>query len=126
MPESHSDLDWPAYAVEMGHRLAAVRRAQHVTQLELALAAGITRNQVQNIERSRSFRNAPGNTTIRTVFLLAQALGVPPRLLLPDLEAVPARQGARIDAHWPRVRAELLAEVERHPVPETTRTSTRV
>lgn len=126
MPQPHSDLDWPAYAEEMGRRLAVVRRAQRVTQLDLANAAGITRNQVQNIERSRSFRNGPGNATIRTVFLLARALGVPPRLLLPQVDAVPGRQSARLDTHWPSSLADVLAEVEKHPVPRETQTSARV
>ncbi|SDF11521.1 Transcriptional regulator, contains XRE-family HTH domain [Cellulosimicrobium cellulans] len=116
------------YAEELGRRLAAVRRAQGITQIDLAHAAGVDRNQVQNIENSRtSAKGKPGNTTLRTLFLLAAALGVPPALLIPSLNAVPGtRRRERFDLSWPTAEIELLEAVKAFPVPEGTRQSKRV
>lgn len=127
MPESLNDLDWPAYADEMGRRLATVRKAQRVSQTDLANATGISRTQLQNIERSRSFKGAAGNTTVRTLFLLAQALGVPPELLVPSLTQTPGPgYRAIIDQAWPQIEVELQDLVRRHPLPLSTPTSKRV
>ena len=122
------EIDWAAYADELGRRLAAVRRAQGITQIDLAHAAGVDRNQVQNIENSRtSAKGKPGNTTLRTLFLLAAALGVPPALLIPSLDSVPGTpRRRRVDLAWPTIELELLEAIKAFPPPDGTRQSKRV
>lgn len=68
----------------MGDRVRALREEHGLTQEQLAERAGISRNQVQNIEHSRnntkdaSGRPGPGNARLDTVFKLAYALKVSP------------------------------------------------
>lgn len=125
VPESHFDLDWNAYAKEIGLRLQAVREAQHVSQIDLANATGVSRNQIQNIELNRSFKRDRGNTTIRTLFALAQGLGVPVRFLLPDQNVVPEGH-YDIDLVWGRIEPALVAEVAAYELPRQTKVSGRV
>ena len=118
------DLAWPAYAGEIGWRVATVRRLRRVPQTELANVTGLSRSQIQNIEQSKSFKKGEaGNTTLRTLFLVAQALGVSPLLFIPD--GVPqSRYGPAADRE--QVRRRLADEVAKTPLPRTTRTSDRV
>lgn len=67
----------------LGRRVEARRLALRLTQEQLAEAAGISRNQVQNIEKNRNNakdpktgRPGPGNARLDTVFRLATALDV--------------------------------------------------
>jgi transcriptional regulator with XRE-family HTH domain len=125
VPESHFDLDWDAYAKEIGLRLQAVREAQHVSQIELANSTGVSRNQIQNIELNRTFGEGPGNTTLKTVFALAQGLGVPVRLLLPEDAGAPVA-AYDVDLVWPRIKPALVAEAAAYEVPRQTKQSSRV
>lgn len=120
------DLAWPAYASEIAWRVSTVRRLRRVSQTELANVAGLSRTQVQNIEQNKTFkRGDPGNTTLRTLFLIAQALGVPPAVFIP--EGVPLSEyGTAGGPDRERLAAELAAEVARRPLPPTTRPSGRV
>lgn len=82
-------LDWSRASHEIGIRLAAIRRAQRITQCDLADAAGITRSQIQHIEYGRGITpTEPSNPKIRTLYLIARSLGVPPILLFPHPELV--------------------------------------
>lgn len=67
----------------LGRKVAAARELRRMTQEELAHAAGISRNQVQNIERNRNNsrdpqtgRSGPGNPRVDTLYVLADALQV--------------------------------------------------
>ena len=117
------EIDWAAYSDEIGRRVAAVRRARGVSQTELAAVTGISRSQIQNIEQSRtSNKQSAGNTTIYRLFLIAQALGVPVRLLLPD--GVPqADYRSNLDMAWPQLEVDIKTSVRAHSLPETTRPS---
>ena len=120
MPAPQLEIDWPAYADEIGRRVKAVREARKVSQIELAGATGISRTQIQNIEQSRSF-NTPnaGNTTVYRLFLIAQALGVSPRTFIPD--AVPtAEYREMLDLKWPEIEIEVTLETLKHPIPDST------
>ena len=63
-------------------KVAALRSLRGLTQEDLAHRAGISRNQVQNIEHSRGNqrgpdgRPKPGNAQLDTVFALAEVLDV--------------------------------------------------
>lgn len=117
------DLAWSAYAAEIGHRVSAVRRLRHVSQTELAGVTGVSRTSIQNIEQSKTFQNdEAGNTTLRTLFLIAQALGVEPSVFLPA--GVPRSDYGPADLE--RLERELAGEVAKAPLPPTTRTSKRV
>ena len=117
------DLAWPAYASEIAWRVSTVRRLRQVAQDQLALAAGLSRTQVQNIEQNKTFtRGRPGNTTLHTLFLIAQALGVEPSVFIPA--GVPTSEYGPADRA--RLERELAEAVKRTPLPPTTRTSSRV
>lgn len=121
------DLEWAGYADEVGRRLITVRKAQRVTQESLALAAGLSRNQIQNIEQSRSSAKASaGNATIRTIFILARALGVPPAFLIPSVNDVPLDSNLVEEQAWPSFAVALTAETQLWPLPPGTRTSSRL
>ncbi len=123
MPDAHIDLAWSAYASEIAWRVSTVRRLRQVAQDQLAIAAGLSRTQVQNIEQNKTFkRGDPGNTTLRTLFLIARALGVSPAVFIPD--GVP-----RSDYEPPDrvgLERELVDEVAKTSLPPTTPTSGRV
>lgn len=114
------DLDWKTYAVAVGQRVKVLRTDWEWTQEELAERAGISRNQIQNIERGHG-TGANGrvtNMSMEHVYRLAYALDVPPIVLLPDVEkeVVPRCRAAEhresmsslmhrtieIDVAWPR------------------------
>ncbi len=82
-------LDWKTYGLALGQRVREVREAVGMTQEELWLRSGLSRAQVQNIERSRSARGGPGNPRLGTVYRIAQALRVPVIALLPSIGSVP-------------------------------------
>lgn len=127
MSLANDDLEWDSYALELGVRLTAVRRSRGVTQEALALASGLSRNQIQNIERSRSSgKNSTGNTTLKTIFILARALGVPPDLIVPSAGHVPADRNPIIDAGWATLAVEIAQQTAQQPLPRTTPTSSRV
>ncbi|WP_344105310.1 helix-turn-helix transcriptional regulator [Myceligenerans crystallogenes] len=126
MAESHLDLDWSAYAEEIGRRVAAVRELRNVSQTELANVAGLSRSMLQNIERSRSSpKESDGNPSIRKLYEIAQALGVPVGVLLPG--GVPrAEYRSTAEASWSELKVELADVVGRHPLPDAVRPSDRV
>lgn len=69
--------------VRMGERVAALRRQNGWTQDDLAKKTGISRNQIQNIERARGNQfdprtgePTPSNPTLETIFRLAEAFAV--------------------------------------------------
>jgi len=81
--------EWAPIAVELGARIRNAREQAELSQEQLAEAAGLHRNQIQNIENSRNNakdetgRPGPGNPGIETMWAIAQALGVPLTELLP-------------------------------------------
>lgn len=83
MPRSATSREAEHAAKLLGAKVAARRSELELTQEQLAERAGISRNQVQNIEHSRSNvkdpktgRPGPGNARLDTVFRLAHALDV--------------------------------------------------
>ena len=126
MSETHLDLDWSAYAEEIGRRVAAVRRLRKVSQTELANVVGLSRSHLQNIERSRSSgEGSDGNPSIRKLVEIAQALGVPVTVLLP--QGVPQAEyrviGERL---WSGIDSEVANAVGQHPLPPQVRPSARI
>ncbi|GAA4703412.1 helix-turn-helix protein [Promicromonospora umidemergens] len=126
MSETHLDLDWSAYAEEIGRRVAAVRRLRKVSQTELANVVGLSRSHLQNIERSRSSgEGSDGNPSIRKLVEIAQALAVPVTVLLP--QGVPQAEyrviGERL---WPGIDSEVANAVGQHPLPPQVRPSARI
>jgi len=137
------ELDWAAYSDETGRRVETVRRTQSVSQDELAAVTGLSRTQIQNIEASRGAPKKPahptspakrhtktqaveksnGNATLHSIFLIAQALGVPPKMLIPD--GVPdGDYRSKLDQTWSTIELNIIMDVtNNHPLPPTTRTS---
>ena len=65
-----------AYLKAFGEHLRKVRKRQGMTMIELAFEADVEYSQIAKIERGLL------NTTISTVLILSQALGVKPADLL--------------------------------------------
>ena len=112
-PKLPAPFDWTAYAREIGLRVRTVREVRGLTQENLAHAAGISRNQVQNLERNRtSAPGQPANPTVETLFRIAWALGVTPDDLAPTLNGPPTADYARtLDRTWPTLELELRERV---------------
>ena len=83
--------DWEAYAREIGHNLARIRRARGLSQERVAARAGISANQYGKYEQGLSRPDSPMNPSLINFIALSQALEVsvaellPPSL--PDLRA---------------------------------------
>lgn len=98
MPVDPASLDRVALA--LGEKVRTLRERRAWTQEELAERAGISRNQVQNIEHSRNNRRDPktgkpgrGNPRLETIFHLADALDVEVVVLInPDVQLPPAER----------------------------------
>lgn len=92
------DLDWKTYAVVVGQRVKALQTDWEWPQEELAERAGISRNQIQNIERGHGtgVNGRVTNMSMEHVYRLAYAPDVPPIVLLPDvqMEVVPRCRAA--------------------------------
>lgn len=83
MPSRHRERPFPEAAELLGRKVAATRELRGLTQERLAELTGISRNQIQNIERSRNNttdpttgRPGPGNARLDTIYRLADALEV--------------------------------------------------
>lgn len=83
MPSDAARRDAERAAILMGEKVAARRLELALTQEQPAHRAGLSRNQVQNIEHSRNNtknpttgRPGPGDARLDTVFRLASALQV--------------------------------------------------
>jgi transcriptional regulator with XRE-family HTH domain len=89
-PAGHApEWDWPAYAVAFGQRLRTLRDQTALSQIDLANRAGLTPNTVKLLERGYSSGRKPASPELRTVYRLAEALGVSPAELLPSATDVP-------------------------------------
>ena len=77
------DAAWSAYARELCVELSRRRHAAGLSQERLAHAAVITRFHYQQLEKGESKPGTPANPNLRTIFALAQVLGVPLETLLP-------------------------------------------
>ena len=65
-------------SVSIGRRIASFRRERHMTQLNLAVAAGITRDQISRIELGKSIPK------LETIERIETALGLPRWTILND------------------------------------------
>jgi len=112
-PKLPAPFDWTSYAREIGQRVRTVREARGLTQENLAHAAGMSRNQVQNLERNRtSAPGQPANPTVETIFRIAWALDITPDALTPTLDGPPVEHyGATLDRAWPSIEIELRERV---------------
>lgn len=68
----------PAVSDALGKRVKALREAAGLSQEKVALAAGISRNHLQVIEKGQSDRSRPKpwNPHLSTLLALSHALGV--------------------------------------------------
>jgi transcriptional regulator with XRE-family HTH domain len=83
VPERQRSRNYAKAAELLGRRVATTREIRGLTQEQLAELTGLSRNQVQNIERNRNNTKDPvtgkpgtGNARLETIFVLAEALRV--------------------------------------------------
>jgi transcriptional regulator with XRE-family HTH domain len=105
MPVDAAKLDLAAR--RLAEKIIELRQRRGFTQEALAERSGLSRNQIQNIERCRNNTRDPetgrhgrGNPTLDTVFQLADALDIPVAILIdPDAtlppDALPTERPAR-------------------------------
>jgi len=74
---------WPSYGRVFGAKLRYFRRMRGLTQAKLGQLCGMSRNQISNLERNDNNAKNSADPTLSTVYKLAQALYIPPALLLP-------------------------------------------
>lgn len=83
--------EWATIAAELGDNVRHAREQRQITQEQLAHAAGLHRNQIQNIENSRNNARddegrpapGPGNPRLDTLWAIAVALDITVEELLP-------------------------------------------
>ena len=89
-----------------------LRRMRRLTQEELASLAGISRNSVSNIERNLNNSGEATDPHLSIVYRLAQALDVPPAVLLPGgdrpVADICSAEEVGITLVWPRSEDDLL------------------
>lgn len=98
MPVDADQLDLAAR--RLADKVIELRRRRRLTQEQLAELAGVSRNQIQNIEHCRNNAKDPatglpgrGNPRLDTVFHLADALGVSAAVLIDPDAALPPDRG---------------------------------
>ncbi|KKO84373.1 helix-turn-helix domain-containing protein [Corynebacterium otitidis] len=74
---------WASYGYQLAVNLQVLRRWRGVSQEWLGYMAGLSRNQVSNLERNENSSGRPSDPSLSTIYRLAHALGVPPAVLLP-------------------------------------------
>lgn len=87
-----SDLatHWSSYGYVFSRNVYTYRRLRGLTQDELAELSGIDRNTISMYERNETNSGAVVNPQLRNIYALALALDMPPAVLLPRGERVPA------------------------------------
>ncbi|CAN5472305.1 hypothetical protein BH11ARM1_BH11ARM1_07680 [soil metagenome] len=88
------------FYVELGGRIASARRAQNITQGELAETVKLTRTSITNIEKGRQ------KVLAHTVVLLASALSIEAAALLPQPGKV-----SQVDRFTDLVKESILKAV---------------
>lgn len=110
-------LEWGTYGDSFAHRLRFIRTRRGLSQEEVANLCGMHRNQISNLERNTSNREPfIADPQLSTVYRLARALEVTPRLLIPDGDTAVKRRSPEQStrAAYSKVETELeqlLAEM---------------
>ena len=78
----------PLNLEHMGRRIASQRQLRGLTQQELASASGLTQATVARVEKARK-----GRVDLKTVYAIAEALGVSLDELVKPIEAASRVEG---------------------------------
>ncbi|QUD81359.1 helix-turn-helix transcriptional regulator [Gordonia polyisoprenivorans] len=103
-------LEWGTYGDSFAHRLRIIRKERGLSQEQVAHRSGMHRNQISNLERNTSNQEPfIADPQLSTVYRLAQALEVTPRLLIPDGDTAVHQRSPEQEsrAAESRVEAEL-------------------
>ncbi len=82
-----AEAAWLLYARRLGDNLQRFRWAVGLSQERVAHEAGISTFTYQKLEKGESNPGTPANPRLRTVVMIARALGVPVLDLLPPFPA---------------------------------------
>lgn len=74
------DIDINTEVQKIAERIQKLRQKQHMSQMDLALEAGISQGFLAMVESNRKI------PTITTIFKIAQALDIHPSILLEDVD----------------------------------------
>ncbi|MBC3185933.1 helix-turn-helix transcriptional regulator [Corynebacterium sp. zg-331] len=114
MSSDQNWVQWASYGHALACNLKELRIMRGLSQQDLSDLAGISRNQVSNLERNENTSAKSSDPVLSTVYKLARALQVPPAVLLPGVEhAVDVichpRQGIEISFEWPVAEEDTVA-----------------
>ena len=100
---------WASYGYSLSARVKSVRTMRGISQNRLAELSGLSRSLVSNLERNSYGSAKVADPTLSTIYRLAQALQVPPAVLLPAAGEQPRRVcGERLDAGKEDVMLDVL------------------
>ncbi|WPF66603.1 MULTISPECIES: helix-turn-helix transcriptional regulator [unclassified Corynebacterium] len=114
MSSDQNWVQWASYGHALARNLKDLRFMRGLSQQDLADLAGISRNQVSNLERNENTSTKSSDPVLSTVYKLARALQVPPAVLLPgvghnvDIICHP-RQGIEVSFEWPATEEDTMA-----------------
>ncbi|MDU0344672.1 helix-turn-helix transcriptional regulator [Microbacterium sp. KSW2-29] len=80
---SESPDPWSEFARELGVRLLRARAEKHLSQEQVAHAAGLATFTYRKLEKGESNPGTAANPRLRTLVLLSEVLGIPFRDLVP-------------------------------------------
>lgn len=78
-----AEAEWSAYAQQLAVALRRVRQEAGLSQEDVAYGAGMSRYTYQKYEKGESRPGMPANPSLRSLFAIAQALGVGLDAILP-------------------------------------------
>ena len=104
---------WASYGHCLGENLRQLRTMRGLSQDRLAELAGVSRNQISNIERNENSSRRSADPVLSTLYRLARALHVPPAALLPAsdqlVDEICPGEGPGVDIHWPAHPEDTMA-----------------
>lgn len=114
MSSEHTWVQWASYGHALGRNLKEMRLMRGLSQQDLAELAGISRNQVSNLERNENTSTKSSDPVLSTVYKLARALQVPPAVLLHgvghEVDVIcHQRTGIEISFTWPETEQDTMA-----------------
>ncbi len=104
---------WASYGHCLGENLRQLRTMRGLSQDRLAELAGVSRNQISNIERNENSSRRSADPVLSTLYKLARALHVPPAALLPAsdqlVDEICPAEGPGVDVRWPAHPEDTMA-----------------
>ena len=90
-----------------GEKIAAFRKQSKMTQLDLSLKTGITRDQISRLERGKS------QPKLETIFLIEKALNIPGWSLIEESVREAAQYRNQLEEENSRIITHIMNELSK-------------